>query len=102
MDASSPLERLRSLEAEDALLGAATAAGEAVPAQWRALTPGRALKLLRKRRRLTQDRLARLAGMRQAWVARVERGAETTLVTLARLYAALGYELVLIPARRTR
>jgi HTH-type transcriptional regulator/antitoxin HipB len=58
------------------------------------LALGRALRDARRRRRLTQQQLAELAGVTQATVSNVERGvSRVSLTTLLRILAALKLEL---------
>ena len=59
------------------------------------LALGRALRDARRRRRLTQQQLAELAGVTQATVSNVERGvSRVSLTTLLRILAALKLELI--------
>ena len=59
------------------------------------LALGRALRDARRRRRLTQQQLADLAGVTQATVSNVERGvSRVSLTTLLRILAALKLELI--------
>jgi HTH-type transcriptional regulator/antitoxin HipB len=58
------------------------------------LALGRALRDARRRRRLTQQQLADLAGVTQPTVSNVERGvSRVSLTTLLRILAALRLEL---------
>ena len=58
------------------------------------LALGRALRDARRRKRLTQQQLADLAGVTQATVSNVERGvSRVSLTTLLRILAALKLEL---------
>jgi transcriptional regulator with XRE-family HTH domain len=55
---------------------------------------GRRVRELRKRRRLTQEQLAKLAGVHEQFVGAIERGrANPTLKALTKLAAALGVSL---------
>ena len=59
------------------------------------LAIGRALRDARRRRRLTQQQLADLAGVTQPTVSNVERGvSRVSLTTLLRILAALKLELI--------
>ena len=59
------------------------------------LALGRALRDARRRKRLTQQQLADLAGVTQATVSNVERGvSRVSLTTLLRILAALKLELL--------
>ena len=59
------------------------------------LALGRALRDARRRRRLTQQQLADLAGVTQPTVSNVERGvSRVSLTTLLRILAALKLELI--------
>ena len=59
------------------------------------LALGRALRDARRRKRLTQQQLADLAGVTQATVSNVERGvSRVSLTTLLRILAALQLELI--------
>ena len=59
------------------------------------LALGRALRDARRRKRLTQQQLADLAGVTQATVSNVERGvSRVSLTTLLRILAALKLELI--------
>ena len=60
---------------------------------------GVALATARKARCLTQVALSELAGIQQAEISRIERGAgNPTAVTLLRLADALGQKVILVPA----
>jgi HTH-type transcriptional regulator/antitoxin HipB len=59
------------------------------------LALGRALRDARRRKRLTQQQLADLAGVTQPTVSNVERGvSRVSLTTLLRILAALKLELI--------
>ena len=68
-----------------------------VPEVWRQKPAHFHLWLARKRARLTQAELARLAGVSQSFIARVERGRDVRLSTMRRLYAALGFQMLIVP-----
>src|ERR1700693_2953130 len=58
--------------------------------------PGEVLRTARRRHRMGQHELARLAGTSQAQISRIERGETSTSVqTLARLLAVMGERLSL-------
>ena len=63
------------------------------------MTVGDKLREVRKANGLTQAELARLAGVHQSYVSRVERGQDTSLSTLRALAGLLDLELVLVPRR---
>jgi transcriptional regulator with XRE-family HTH domain len=70
----------------------------ALPPPWRDWAPGEGLRFVRYRLRFTQKELAGKAGLTQAQVSRAEGGAYARLDTWQRLYAAMGLELVMLPA----
>ncbi len=60
---------------------------------------GGELSVLRHRRQLTQAELAKLTGIDQGEISKIERGASNaTEDTLARLARALGAQLAIVPA----
>lgn len=62
---------------------------------------GSALATARKAQGLTQSALSELAGIQQAEISRIERGAgNPTAVTLLRLTDVLGQKLVLVPVEK--
>lgn len=64
---------------------------------------GVAITRLRLQAALTQEKLAKSAGIRQATVSKTERGVGSTEIkTIYAICAALGLELVLRPRRKTR
>jgi transcriptional regulator with XRE-family HTH domain len=68
-----------------------------VPKRWRDAPPGEQLGALRRSRRVSQRHLSEVSGVDQADISRMERGADARLGTWLRLFAALGYESVLMP-----
>ena len=72
-------------------------AGEAAPAlkQW---PPERVFQYIRCRLEFTQSELALKAGLTQSQVSRIESGADCLFSTWLRAYAAMGFELRLMPA----
>lgn len=72
---------------------------ELAPEVWRKRPAHFHLWLARKLARLTQEELARRAGVQQSLIARVERGRDVRLSTMRRLYEALGYRVLLVPLK---
>jgi hypothetical protein len=68
---------------------------EAAPQWWAELQPGEAFRRLRWTRRLKQWQVASNAGIGQSHVARIEKGADCLVSTLGKLYAALGYTMII-------
>ncbi|MCX5793983.1 MAG: helix-turn-helix transcriptional regulator [Elusimicrobia bacterium] len=58
---------------------------------------GRQLWYLRIRQHLTQGQLAHKAGITQARLSRIEAGADFNWSTISAIFAALGYEPILLP-----
>lgn len=71
---------------------------ETEPRELRGWPPERMFQYLRCRLRFTQGELAQKAGLTQSQVSRVESGADCLLSTWTRVYAAMGFELHLLPA----
>ena len=69
----------------------------AVPPEWRRRSPEGGFQYLRCRLRFTQDELAAKAGLTQSQVSRLEGGADALLGTWRRAYAAMGFEMTLLP-----
>jgi hypothetical protein len=69
---------------------------EAAPDWWARLPPGEAFRRLRWKNEISQAALGRLAGVSQPQVARVEGLHDCLVSTLDRLYAALGYRMIII------
>ena len=61
------------------------------------MAPEETFLYVRCRLRLKQDELAWKSGVAQSIVSRVEGGADARLSTWRRLYAAMGFELILLP-----
>jgi DNA-binding XRE family transcriptional regulator len=96
-DANSILDQVRrSMGAEPVEL--LLKSGGDAPAELRNWPPERMFQYLRCRLRFTQLELAQKAGLTQSQVSRVESGADCLLSTWARAYAAMGFELKLLPA----
>lgn len=70
----------------------------AAPAEAREWPPERMFQFFRCRLKFTLDELAGKAGLVQSQVSRIESGADCLLSTWTRAYAAMGLELLLIPA----
>lgn len=70
-------------------------AGE-LPPDW-CVRPERDLDMFRHRFGLRQRDLARFAGLTRTQVVRLEGGRDALLSTLRKAYAALGFELLLVP-----
>jgi len=71
-----------------------------VPETWSALAADHGFESLRCRLRFGQAELGAKAGMTQARVSRIEGGADIRLGEWRRLYAAMGFDLVLLPVSR--
>ncbi|MBI2788048.1 MAG: helix-turn-helix transcriptional regulator [Elusimicrobia bacterium] len=72
-------------------------AGETTPVELRSWPSERMFQYLRCRLRFTQLELAQKAGLTQSQVSRVESGADCLLSTWTKVYAAMGFELHLLP-----
>ena len=75
-------------------------APEALPSEWRGKSADEGFEYLRRRLAFTQDELARKSGVAQSIVSRVEGGADAYLSTWRRIYAAMGFDLMLLPISR--
>lgn len=73
-------------------------AAEAAPRECREWPPERVFQYVRCRLRFTQAELASKSGLTQSQVSRVESGADCRLGTWMRVYAAMGFELRLLPS----
>lgn len=71
--------------------------GEAAPPELRQWPPERMFQYLRCRFTFTQLELAKKAGLTQSQVSRMESGADCLLSTWIRAYAAMGFDLRLLP-----
>lgn len=72
-------------------------AGRRAPKGWAELRPQEAARRFRRSLRLTQDELARRAGIPRSQVVRFEAGQDVRLSTLRRIYAAFGCGFVVLP-----
>lgn len=73
------------------------ALGKTGPREFQQWPPAMMFQHMRCRLRFSQAELARKAGLTQSQVSRIESGADCLLSTWARAYAALGFELKLLP-----
>ncbi len=83
------------MDHDDPIELAATAVNRAGP--WTRWSLDRQLWYLRVSADLTQAELARRSGICQARLSRLEAGGDMKLSTLKRLFAALGWEVLLLP-----
>lgn len=98
MDTDEAIEALgRLAAAPDALETVTAAVGKA--GKWRTWPLPRQVWYLRKRHDLSQAELARRSGVSQRRICRIEAGDDLKLSTLKALWAAMGYEPLVIPAR---
>lgn len=74
------------------------ALGKTGPREFQQWPPAMMFQHLRCRLRFSQAELARKAGLTQSQVSRIESGADCLLSTWTRAYAALGFELKLMPS----
>ena len=74
----------------------------ALPEQWLKRTPDHGFEYLRCKLRFGQEELGRKTGMTQACVSRIEGGADVRLSVWRRLYAVMGFDLVLLPVTRLK
>lgn len=95
-DGAAILERVRRSMGPEPVELLLKAGGEA-PVELRSWPPERMFQYLRCRLRFTQLELAQKAGLTQSQVSRVESGADCLLSTWTRAYAAMGFELRLLP-----
>lgn len=95
-DGAAILERVRRSMGPEPVERLLKAGGEA-PVELRSWPPERMFQYLRCRLRFTQLELAQKAGLTQSQVSRVESGADCLLSTWTRAYAAMGFELRLLP-----
>jgi len=95
-DGAAILERVRRSMGPEPVELLLKSGGEA-PGELRSWPPERMFQYLRCRLRFTQLELARKAGLTQSQVSRVESGADCLLSTWTKAYAAMGFELRLLP-----
>ena len=69
----------------------------AAPGPWKDMTPGRMLIVLRCHLRVTQDEVAKQGGLTQSQVSRLEGDEDALMSTWRRVYAALGFNVLLMP-----
>lgn len=98
MGDAEALERLKTALAgnSDLIAEVLDHAGR-TPAEWRRLSLGRGLRWLRIRLGLRQWQAARLAGMKQPQVAKIERGLDVRLSTLRKLLQGYGCDWLVLP-----
>ena len=72
----------------------------ALPEEWVKRTPDHGFEYLRCKLRFGQEELGRKTGMTQARVSRIEGGADVRVSVWRKLYAAMGFDLVLLPVSR--
>lgn len=95
-DGAAILERVRRSLGPEPVELLLKSGGEA-PVELRGWPPERMFQYLRCRLRFTQLELAQKAGLTQSQVSRVESGADCLLSTWTKVYAAMGFELHLLP-----
>jgi transcriptional regulator with XRE-family HTH domain len=87
---------MMGMELHDGLEDACLAATH-LPRSWVQASPGEQLRTLRGDRGVSQRQLAEESGVDQAFLSRLERGADARWETWKKLFGALGYEAVLAP-----
>ena len=75
----------------------ACSAAYGVPRRWFDASPGEQLRYLRGARRVSQRHLAAESGVDQAFISRLESGADARWEVWKRLFESLGYYAVLAP-----
>jgi transcriptional regulator with XRE-family HTH domain len=75
----------------------ACVAALSVPRSWARASPNQQLRALRLARHISQRQLADESGLHQSLVSRLERGGDVRWTTWSRLFAALGYDVVMAP-----
>lgn len=76
--------------------------GKAGPVEFRRWPPAMMFQHQRCRLEFSQAELAHKAGLTQSQVSRIESGADCLLSTWTRAYAAMGFELSLLPSSEAR
>lgn len=95
-DGDAILERVRRSMGPEPVELVLKSGGEA-PVELRNWPSERLFQYLRCRLQFTQLELAQKAGLTQSQVSRVESGADCLLSTWTKVYAAMGFELRLLP-----
>src|SRR5437899_1144280 len=72
-----------------------------LPAEWLELAPDHGFERLRCMLRFSQDELGRKTGMTQARISRIEGGADIRFSVWKKIYAAMGFDLILMPVSRS-
>lgn len=97
MNDHEALRRLKTALAEPDLFEEILKASGSLPKTWREWSPERRFEFLRCRLGFTQEELGIKAGLVQSQISRVEGGGDALLSTWTKLYAAMGFELVMLP-----
>ena len=98
MGDAEALVRLRASLADNSdLIAEVLAHAGKTPDRWRNLPIGRCLRWLRIRLGLKQEQAAKLAGMTQSQVAKIERGLDVRLSTLGKLLSGYGCRPLFLP-----
>lgn len=71
-----------------------------LPPRWRELPPYEQFERLRCLVTITQDQVARRAGLHQSAVSKLEGGRDSKLSTWRKAYDAMGFDLILLPIPR--
>lgn len=74
--------------------------GQLLPAPWRDWPPEDWFVSLRCFLQTTQDQIALKSGLSQSQVSKLEGGCDSRLSTWRKAYAAMGFDLVLVPVAR--
>lgn len=72
-----------------------------IPEPWREQAAGEAVGKCRRVLHLTQQEVARAAGISQSHLARIEQGMDCQWATLRRIFSAMECDLMLLPKART-
>ncbi len=75
-------------------------ASEAAPRKWREWSLERQFEYLRCRLSFTQAELAAKAGLAQSGISLIEGGGDALMSSWKRLYAAMGFELLVLPVSK--
>lgn len=95
-EAAEILRKLRADMGED-LIEILLKYSGALPRQWREWTSERCFEYLRCRLKFTQDELSQKSNLAQSRISQIEGGSDALLSTWCRLYAAMGFKLILLP-----